>query len=139
MDECVFCQIIQKKIEASIVYEDSDFIAFLDKSPIFKGHTLLVPKNHMETVFDIDDRTLGELSIKAKFIASGVKTALNADGILFINNNVVSQSVPHFHLHIIPRRKGEVLKGFMWPRHRYTGREEEEYKKKIIDVLQTFK
>jgi histidine triad (HIT) family protein len=140
VEECVFCKIAKKEIKASIVFEDERFIAFLDKSPIFKGHALLMPKMHIETLFDFPENYLKELAVETKKIAEGVKKGTNCDGILLINNNVVSQSVPHFHLHIIPRDKGKPLRGFMWPRTKYKDEsEEEEFREKITKAIEMLK
>jgi Diadenosine tetraphosphate (Ap4A) hydrolase and other HIT family hydrolases len=140
VEECVFCKIAKKEIKASIVFEDERFIAFLDKSPIFKGHALLMPKMHIETLFDFPENYLKELAVETKKIAEGVKKGTNCDGILLINNNVVSQSVPHFHLHIIPRDKGKSLRGFMWPRTKYKDEsEEEEFREKITKAIEMLK
>ena len=140
MEECVFCKIAKKEIKASIVLENENFIAFLDKSPIFKGHTLLIPKKHIETLFDFSEDYLKDLAVETKRIAEGVKKGTGCDGILLINNNVVSQSVPHFHVHIIPREKGKPLKGFMWPRTKYKDEnEEEEFREKIAKAIEMFK
>ena len=136
MEKCFFCDIAGKQVAASIVYEDDELIAFLDKSPIFKGHTLLIPKKHIETIFDLGDSYLISLGLKAKLLANGIKEGLNVDGVLLINNNVISQSVPHYHVHIIPRKRGEPLKGFMWPRTNYKDSvEEEEFRRKIYDAV----
>ncbi len=136
----MFCKIAKKEIKASIVFEDERFIAFLDKSPIFKGHALLMPKMHIETLFDFPENYLKELAVETKKIAEGVKKGTNCDGILLINNNVVSQSVPHFHLHIIPRDKGKPLRGFMWPRTKYKDEsEEEEFREKITKAIEMLK
>jgi histidine triad (HIT) family protein len=135
MEECIFCKIVKKEIKASLVLENEKFIAFLDKSPIFKGHTLLIPKKHIETLFDFSEDYLKEFSVETKRIAEGVKKGTNCDGILLINNNIVSQSVPHFHVHIIPREKGKPLRGFMWPRTKYKEGEEEEFADRIRTAL----
>ena len=137
MEDCVFCKIVKKEIKASVVFENENFIAFLDKSPIFKGHTLLIPKKHIETIFDFDESLLKEFIVKTKLLSLAVKNSLNVDGILLINNNIISQSVPHFHMHVIPRKRGEVLKGFMWPRTKYKEKEEEEFKLKIKLFLES--
>ncbi len=140
MEECIFCKIVNKEVKASLVFENENFIAFLDKSPIFKGHTLLIPKKHIETLFDFSEDYLKELAVETKLIANGVKKGLGCDGILLINNNVVSQSVPHFHVHIIPREKGKPLKGFMWPRTRYKDESEEEsFREKIEKAIESLK
>lgn len=140
MEECIFCKIVSGEINARVIFEDGDFIAFLDKSPIFKGHSLLIPKKHIETLFDFPQETLKEMIVRVRRVAEGVKEALSADGMLLINNNVISQSVPHFHMHIIPRRKGESLTGFMWPRTKYNNEdEEEEFRKKIEKSVKRLK
>ncbi|MGC8533528.1 MAG: HIT family protein [Candidatus Parvarchaeum sp.] len=140
MEECIFCKIVNKEVKASLVFENENFIAFLDKSPIFKGHTLLIPKKHIETLFDFSEDYLKEFAVETKRIANGVKKGLDCDGILLINNNVVSQSVPHFHVHIIPREKGKPLKGFMWPRTRYKDESEEEsFREKIGKAIESLK
>ncbi len=140
MEECIFCKIAKKEIKADIVFENENFISFLDKSPIFKGHTLLIPKNHIETLFDFPEGYLKELAVETKRIANGVKKGIGCDGILLINNNIISQSVPHFHVHIIPREKGKLLRGFMWPRTKYKdGNEEEEFREKIAKAIEMFK
>lgn len=140
MEECIFCKIVSGEINARVIFEDGDFIAFLDKSPIFKGHSLLIPKKHIETLFDFPQETLKEMIVRVRRVAEAVKEALSADGMLLINNNVISQSVPHFHMHIIPRRKGESLTGFMWPRTKYKNEdEEEEFRKKIEKSVKRLK
>ncbi|MCL4397257.1 HIT domain-containing protein [Candidatus Parvarchaeota archaeon] len=137
MEECVFCKIAKKEMKASLVFENENFIAFLDKSPIFKGHTLLIPKKHIETLFDFSEDYLKELAVETKRIAEGVKKGMSCDGILLINNNIVSQSVPHFHVHIIPRDKGRPLRGFMWPRTKYKDEnEEEDFRKRIANAIE---
>ncbi len=137
MSNCIFCSIAERKQSAEIVFEDKDFIAFLDKSPIFKGHTLLVPKKHIQTILDFPDNELMKMITDVKLLSIAIKSALECDGILLINNNIISQSVPHFHMHIIPRIKGEVLKGFMWPRTRYKDNEYEEFGKKIAVAVKS--
>jgi histidine triad (HIT) family protein len=140
MEDCIFCAIVAGKIPANRVFENGDFTAFLDKSPIFKGHTLLIPKKHIETIFDFPDKELGEMIKNAKYLSIAIKKAVPCDGILFINNNVISQSVPHFHMHIIPRKEGEILRGFMWPRTKYKEGEEKEFADRIREeISKTFK
>ncbi len=140
MEECVFCKIAKKGIRASVVFENENFIAFLDKSPIFKGHTLLIPKKHIETLFDFSEDYLKGIAVETKRIAEGVKNGTGCDGMLLINNNIISQSVPHFHVHVIPREKGKPLRGFMWPRTKYNDEtEEEEFREKIAKAVEMFK
>ncbi|MCL4399025.1 HIT family protein [Candidatus Parvarchaeota archaeon] len=123
-DACRFCDIANRKIYSDIVYEDKEFMIFLDKIPIFKGHCLLIPKAHYVTIMDTPDMMVEKAFLLAKKISSSIKEAINCDGILLLVNNVVSQSVPHLHIHVIPRKKGVVLKGFMWPREGYSSEDE---------------
>jgi histidine triad (HIT) family protein len=102
---CIFCDIIEHKLAADIVYEDNTLIAFLDIKPLFHGHTLLVPKVHHETLWDLPEPILAELMKKAQALSVAIKIALKAEGIFMANNNIVSQSIPHFHMHLIPRNK----------------------------------
>jgi histidine triad (HIT) family protein len=111
-----------------IVFETDDVMAFLDIRPLFPGHTLLVPKIHHETIWDIPSSLHAKLFDATRILSIAVKNALNADGIFVANNNIVSQSVAHFHMHVIPRRKGDGLKGFFWPRITYAN---DEHKMKI--------
>jgi histidine triad (HIT) family protein len=116
-----------------IVFETDDVMAFLDIRPLFPGHTLLVPKVHHETIWDVPSSLHANLFDATKKLSVAVKHALNADGIFVANNNIVSQSVAHFHIHVIPRKKGDGLKGFFWPRIAYTSdKHKDEVKSKII-------
>jgi histidine triad (HIT) family protein len=121
---CKFCQIVRKEIESCIVHEDDFSFAFLDHRPLFPGHTLLVPKIHYETLLDLPAERIGDFFINAQMLTRAVQEALHAEGSFVAINNKVSQSVPHLHVHIVPRRKGDGLKGFFWPRHKYTDTEE---------------
>ncbi len=119
MEKCIFCAIASKEAAANVVFEDDECMAFLDIDPLFKGHCLLVPKKHVYTVMDVPDTLLSHLCNVSKKISIALKEAMHCDGVLILNNNVVSQSVPHFHIQIIPRNKGDGLRGFLWPRHGY--------------------
>jgi len=121
--KCAFCDIIQGAVSAEIVFEDDATIAFLDNRPLFPGHVLLVPREHLETMADLSDNLVGPLFANARRIARVLESALGAEGSFVAVNNRVSQSVPHIHVHIVPRRKGDGLKGFFWPRHRYLAEE----------------
>lgn len=136
MVQCVFCQILTGEKQVKKVYEDEDFIAFLDQAPVFLGHTLLIPKKHVETIWDLDKDIASKLVEKLKIVSAGVKNATQSDGILIVQNNVVSQSVPHIHFHIIPRKFHDGLRGFLWPRRKYSSEEEEnEYANKIKEEI----
>ncbi len=121
---CVFCEIVRGTVPAEIVFEDSRTVAFLDARPLFPGHVLLVPREHIETLADLPDDLTGPLFANAREIARAMEPALGAEGSFVAVNNRVSQSVPHLHVHVVPRRKGDGLKGFFWPRHRYQTQEE---------------
>jgi len=116
---CAFCAIIQKEEAAEIVFEDDLSFAFLDSRPLFPGHVLLVPKEHLATLGDIPARWIGPFFATARRLSRAVEQALGAEGSFVAINNRVSQAVPHLHVHIVPRRKGDGLKGFFWPRHKY--------------------
>jgi len=121
---CIFCEIAVGIRSVDIVHEDATFLAFLDHRPLFPGHVLLVPRAHYETLLDLPPEQAGPLLVLTQRIARAVETGLQADGFFVAINNRVSQSVPHLHVHIVPRRKKDGLKGFFWPRHAYTSDEE---------------
>jgi histidine triad (HIT) family protein len=116
---CVFCKIARGEVQAHVVFEDEATIAFLDHRPLFPGHVLLLPRTHHETLVDLPDALVAPLFANAKLLAEAVTQALGADGSFLAINNVVSQSVPHLHVHVVPRRQKDGLKGFFWPRHAY--------------------
>jgi histidine triad (HIT) family protein len=116
---CIFCQVVSKSIDSLIVYEDEHTLAFLDHRPLFPGHCLLIPKAHHETLSDLPPALIEPLFSAAQRLARAVETAMRADGSFVAINNRVSQSVPHLHVHIVPRRKKDGLRGFFWPRNRY--------------------
>jgi histidine triad (HIT) family protein len=118
--KCVFCEIINKKSTADIVFEDDKVLAFLDIKPLFPGHVLLVPKIHCETIWDVPQAMSSVLFNSTRLLSVAVRNATQSDGIFIANNNIVSQSVPHFHIHIVPRNKKDGLKGFFWPRISYS-------------------
>ncbi len=118
--DCIFCRIAQGEIKAEIVAEDADTLTFLDSGPVFPGHLLIVPRVHVETLPDLPDNLLAPLFGQARRAAQVVVTALGAEGTFVAVNNKIGQTVPHLHVHVIPRRKGDGMKGFFWPRHDYT-------------------
>jgi histidine triad (HIT) family protein len=117
-EDCVFCRIVRGVVDADIIAEDEASIAFLDHRPLFLGHTLLVPKGHYETLPDLPLDLLQPLFASAQFLVRAVEQGTGADGTFMAVNNRVSQSVPHVHIHIVPRRFHDGLKGFFWPRQR---------------------
>lgn len=116
---CPFCKIVQGIELGWIVYEDDVSVAFLDRRPLFAGHTLLVPRTHVRTFDDIPAELLGPLFSNAQLLSRAVEAALAAEGSFIAVNNRVSQSVPHLHIHVVPRNRKDGLKGFFWPRHPY--------------------
>ena len=116
---CLFCGIVSKEVDASIVFEDDISLVFLDHRPLFPGHCLLVPKTHFETLSDLPMELVGPLFTNVQLLTRAVELALEAEGSFVALNNRVSQSVPHLHVHIVPRRKKDGLKGFFWPRNKY--------------------
>ena len=136
-DNCLFCRIVSGEVAATLVYVDKNAIAFLDHRPLFHGHTLLVPRDHIETLVDLPQELIGPFFKAAQSLAQGVEYAMKAEGTFVAMNNRVSQSVPHLHVHIVPRRRKDGLKGFFWPRTKY--KDEEEMKavaKEIAGALQ---
>jgi len=116
---CAFCCIIRGEEQASLVFEDSLSLAFLDHRPLFPGHCLLVPKAHYETLADLPSPLVGPLFQNAQLLERAIEEGLAADGTFVAINNRVSQSVPHVHIHLVPRHRKDGLKGFFWPRQRY--------------------
>ncbi|HEX2236070.1 MAG TPA: HIT family protein [Actinomycetota bacterium] len=116
---CVFCDVVDGRVPAHIVYRDEACVAFLDNRPIFPGHLLLVPARHYETITDLPAGLVEPVFACARKLAGAVERAMDAHGTFVAMNNRVSQSVPHFHVHIVPRRRKDGLRGFFWPRTRY--------------------
>ena len=136
-NECRFCRIIQGILGASVVWDDECSLAFLDHRPLFPGHCLLVPRAHYETLTDLPEPLLLPLFRNAQLLARAVEEALSAEGTFVAVNNRISQSVPHLHIHIVPRRRGDGLKGFFWPRHPYPDEAaQEEVKQLLITALE---
>ena len=123
---CTFCAIVAGKVPATRVLEDDGFVAFLDLRPLFPGHTLVVPRAHVETLTDLPAHDVGPLFQRVQALASAMEAGLGSSGSFVAVNNRVSQSVPHLHVHVVPRTKGDGLRGFFWPRQRYGSDEEAE-------------
>ena len=119
IESCIFCKIIRCEQKSHLVFEDEVSLAFLDHRPLFPGHCLLVPREHYATLVDLPLKLIAPLFTNAQLLARAVEEGLNAEGTFVAMNNRVSQSVPHLHIHIVPRRKKDGLKGFFWPRHPY--------------------
>ena len=116
---CVFCEIARGERVAPVVYEDEAVLAFLDHRPLFPGHVLVVPRQHRETLIDLDPGEIAAVFGFARRVAAAVEIALGAEGSFVAVNNRVSQSVPHLHVHVVPRRRKDGLRGFFWPRNPY--------------------
>jgi histidine triad (HIT) family protein len=121
MASCLFCRIVAGAEPAAVVGQDDDVVAFLDVRPVFVGHCLVVPRVHHETLADLPPALLAPLFGFVQRLSIAVPAALGAQGTFVAVNNVVSQSVPHVHVHVVPRTKGDGLRGFFWPRTKYAG------------------
>jgi len=125
VDGCVFCKIVRGELPAAVVFEDEGFVVFLDRRPLFPGHCLVVPRQHYGTYLDLPPATVAQLALATQLAARAVQQGMEADGIYLAVNNTVSQSVPHVHVHVVPRRWHDGLQGFFWPRQQYPGAEME--------------
>ena len=123
-ENCVFCKMVRGEVEFKKVFEDEVTLTFLDHRPLFPGHCLLVTRGHYQTLADLPDHLIDPVFRDVRLLSRAVQDAMEAEGTFIAVNNNVSQSVPHFHVHIVPRRKGDGLKGFFWPRRAYKSVEE---------------
>jgi histidine triad (HIT) family protein len=117
--ECLFCAIGAGEVPGFVVLDTPQTIGFLDTRPVFKGHVLVVPRPHVDTLADLPGESVGELFGEVQRVARAVESGLGAGGSFVAINNRVSQSQPHLHVHVVPRTKGDGLRGFFWPRHKY--------------------
>ena len=118
---CVFCRIVSGGDRAHLVFSDDVAVAFLDRVPLFPGHTLIVPRAHVDTLTDLPAPLVGPYFARVQRLATVVESTMDAAGTFVAMNNRVSQSVPHLHTHVVPRRPKDGLRGFFWPRTRYDG------------------
>ena len=118
-DGCTFCRIVAGEVPAAIVARHDAIVAFLDHRPVFPGHVLLVPVDHHETLTDLPASELPAYATAVQRMAGAVERGCGAQGTFVAVNNRVSQSVPHLHTHVVPRTKGDGLRGFFWPRTKY--------------------
>jgi histidine triad (HIT) family protein len=118
--DCAFCALVARPQDGHVVFEDDVSLAFLDHRPLFPGHSLLIPRRHLETIWDVPDDLVGPLFMNARLLSAAVREA------------VVSQSVPHFHVHVVPRNRKDGLRGFFWPRTKY---ESEEHLRQTADAV----
>ncbi len=135
MAACVFCTIVSGEVRAHVVLDEPAFVAFLDTRPVFKGHVLLVPREHVVTLPDLPAPSRDGFLEAAQRLATAVVEALGAQGSFVAMNNTVSQSVPHLHLHVVPRTKGDGLRGFFWPRTMYADGEAATYADRLRSAL----
>ena len=132
---CVFCAIVAGRAGADLVLDEPALLAFLDRRPVFKGHVLLVPRAHVETLPDLPAALRDAFLEAAQRLATAVVEGLGAQGSFVAMNNTVSQSVPHLHLHVVPRTKGDGLRGFFWPRTRYEDGEAPAYAARLREAV----
>ncbi|WP_248962704.1 HIT family protein [Sphaerisporangium perillae] len=133
---CVFCRIAAGAVPAQVVLADEVAVAFLDARPVFKGHVLVIPARHVETLADLPGEAVGPYFARVQAISRAVEKGLGADGSFVAMNNRISQSVPHLHTHVVPRRRKDGLRGFFWPRVKYDGdTEAESYAGRIREAL----
>jgi histidine triad (HIT) family protein len=132
---CAFCSIIAGEVTAEIILDEPEFVAFLDARPVFKGHALLVPREHVVTLLDLPARLRDGFLGAAQRLSGAVVDGLGAQGSFVAMNNVVSQSVAHLHLHVVPRTKGDGLRGFFWPRTKYADGEASDYAERLRQAL----
>ena len=123
-DACTFCGIRDGAVPAHVVLDEPAAVGFLDARPVFFGHVLVMPRDHRTTLLDVPAADLGTLFAAVQRVAAAVPAAMAAEGTFVAVNNVVSQSVPHLHVHVVPRRRGDGLRGFFWPRKHYGGDED---------------
>jgi histidine triad (HIT) family protein len=133
--DCIFCRIVAADEPAHIVFESAATVAFLDRRPLFPGHTLVVTRRHLVTLGDLPDELVGPFWSDVRHISRVMPEALRAQGTFVANNNIVSQSVAHLHVHVVPRTKGDGLRGFFWPRARYSDGEAERVASLLASAL----
>jgi len=134
-EPCLFCRIVAGEVPAEVVLESDVAVAFLDHRPVFKGHTLVVPRAHIVTLTDLPVAAVGPFFADVQRVTRAVVDGLGADGSFVAMNNVVSQAVAHLHVHVIPRRRKDGLRGFFWPRLRYDDGEAPDYAARIAAAV----
>ena len=122
--DCAFCQMVRGELSTHLVARDDYSLVILDRRPVFLGHCLVIPLDHYETLSDLPDELVGPIFIRVRSVSIAVQRAMHADGTFVAMNNKVSQSVPHLHVHVIPRKMKDGLKGFFWPRQNYASEEQ---------------
>ncbi|MCA1827484.1 MAG: HIT family protein [Myxococcales bacterium] len=133
---CIFCEISKGTAHAAVVVREGGFTAFLDARPVFKGHVLVVPTDHVAVIADLPEESVGPLFSLVRRVSAAIETGLGSGGTFLCLNNKVSQSVPHIHVHVVPRTKGDGLRGFLWPRTKYASDDEtQDYARRISAAL----
>jgi histidine triad (HIT) family protein len=133
---CAFCAVVAGAVPAHVVLDEEHVVAFLDHRPVFKGHVLLVPRAHVDTLTELPDALVVPLFTATRRLAAAVRSGLGAQGSFVAMNNTVSQSVAHLHVHVVPRTKGDGLRGFFWPRTTYRSADEAaDYAARLSSVL----
>lgn len=135
MTDDIVCLIARGELKSEVVLQTDEVIAFLDHRPLFKGHTLVCPRPHATTLLDLPAASIPSLFAAVQRVAAAMTSAFGAEGTFIAMNNVVSQSVPHLHVHVVPRSKGDGLRGFFWPRQRYAEGEEAEHGERLRQAL----
>jgi histidine triad (HIT) family protein len=136
VNSCAFCDVSTESAAAHVVLADEVALAFLDIRPVFKGHVLVVPRAHAETLADLPADDVGPFFSRVQRISAVMPAALGSQGSFVAINNKVSQSVPHLHVHVVPRTKGDGLRGFFWPRQKYASEAEaQEYAARLREAL----
>ncbi len=131
--DCIFCSVASGSVAAHMVYKDANFIAFLDMHPLFPGHVLLCPREHYVTLLELPSKLAAGTMTTLQILAKAVEAAVDAEGTFIAINNRVSQTVPHLHIHVVPRRRRDGLKGFFWPRQKY---QDEAAKEAVRDAIE---
>lgn len=131
-DRCKFCKIVRGDLDSFVVFDDDISVGILDHRPLFPGHVLLIPKMHYITVGDLPEDLVGLFFTNVQLLSKAVEQGMKSQGTFIGMNNRVSQSVPHLHVHIVPRNKGDGLRGFFWPRQKYSS---EEHKRKVQRLI----
>jgi histidine triad (HIT) family protein len=131
-DRCKFCKIVQGDLDSFVVFDDDISVGILDHRPLFPGHVLLIPKMHYITVGDLPEDLVGLFFTTVQLLSKAVEQGMQSQGTFIGMNNRVSQSVPHLHVHIVPRNKGDGLRGFFWPRQKYWS---EEHKREVRRII----
>ncbi len=135
---CVFCDIVNGDVDADVVWADDVAVAFLDRSPLFRGHTLVVPARHVLQLSELPTELVGPFFQRVQLLASAIPVGLEVPGTFVAMNNIVSQSVAHLHAHVVPREKGDGLRGFFWPRQKYTEGQSATFASRIRSAVETF-